>query len=404
MAIALNYKIDVILLKRPNKHFHWPTGDVTEVDQNLADLSNEIYIKSKNTSADAILIWDEELELPDTSIVENCLEQNIDVWHAGLKLGTSSHPDFIDFVSPIWMLNLDPDPQIEATSWRLSLRACLIRTDVLQQLGGPLPGFDSIDSAGLEMGLRYIRNGAFIHHCPQLLESCPKATPVSISIDDQLRFIASGFGKKWLYWAGILAVISKQSGLLKILKGIKKARSFWPDKRIEPYIHQSVKTIDQMSLDARVSVLIPTINRYSYLRTLLRQLRNQTVKPFEIIVIDQTPKNLRNRNLKEEFTDLPLCWLELDQAGQCISRNLGLQHSNGEYILFIDDDDEIPEDLIEKHLINLEKYDCNVSNGIANEVGIPQLPYDFTYIRMSNVFPTNNTLIKREVLVKVWLV
>ena len=39
---------------------------------------------------------------------------------------------------------------------------------------------------------------------------------------------------------------------------------------------------------ARVSVLIPTLERYPYLRTLLDQLRSQTVRPYEIIVVDQT--------------------------------------------------------------------------------------------------------------------
>lgn len=91
-------------------------------------------------------------------------------------------------------------------------------------------------------------------------------------------------------------------------------------------------------------------------------------------------------------------WFSLDQAGQCSSRNFGLQHSLGDYILFIDDDDEIQPDLIENHLNCLSEYHCNVSCGVAIETGAGSLPADFSFIRTSNVFPTNNTMINRKVL------
>jgi glycosyltransferase involved in cell wall biosynthesis len=153
-------------------------------------------------------------------------------------------------------------------------------------------------------------------------------------------------------------------------------------------------------VDGRVTVLIPTLRRYPYLQVLLDQLRWQTVAPFEIIVVDQTPLGERNLEMKYEFSDLPLRWFFLDQAGQCSSRNFGLQTARSEYILFLDDDDEIQPDLIERHLTNLSRYRINISNGVAIEPKAGDLPEEFRILRVSNVFPTNNTMIRRDLLQK----
>jgi len=133
---------------------------------------------------------------------------------------------------------------------------------------------------------------------------------------------------------------------------------------------------------------------------LLGQLRAQSVSPLEILVIDQTPENMRDTDLLQDFDDLPIRYFTMDQAGQCASRNLGLQEARGDYILFIDDDDEIEPDLIEKHLLTLHHLEVNISNGVAHEVGAGDLPPDFRFMRISSGFPTNNTLIRKSVLAK----
>ncbi len=145
-------------------------------------------------------------------------------------------------------------------------------------------------------------------------------------------------------------------------------------------------------------MLIPTVDRYPYLDTLLEQLREQTVKAFEIIIVDQTARDRRQTDLAARFPDLPLRVFVLDQAGQCSSRNAGLEASRGDYILFVDDDDEVPPDLIERHLESLARFRSEASCGVAEEVGAGPLPEGFRTIRMSDVFPTNNTLLRKSAL------
>jgi glycosyltransferase involved in cell wall biosynthesis len=118
----------------------------------------------------------------------------------------------------------------------------------------------------------------------------------------------------------------------------------------------------------------------------------------EIIIVDQTPLERRETSLAEEFNDLPLRIIYRDQPGQCSSRNAGLCQARGDYILFLDDDEEVPPTLIEDHLKTLERFQADVSSGVADEVGAGPLPEAFTYFRVSDVFPTNNTLIRKDVL------
>lgn len=153
----------------------------------------------------------------------------------------------------------------------------------------------------------------------------------------------------------------------------------------------------------RVSVLIPTIGRYPYLRVLLSQLRSQTVPPVEIIVVDQTSPSLRDTGLAVDFQDLPLRILYRDKPGQCSSRNAGINESTGDYILLLDDDVEVPPWLIEAHLWSLENRGAGVSSGVAEEVGAGPVPESQRCVRASDVFPAGNTMVRRSVLERVGL-
>jgi len=225
---------------------------------------------------------------------------------------------------------------------------------------------------------------------------------VIIPLADQLRFIQLGFGGKWAKWAKFRTILADPRAYLstahvqKIAQGADTA-----DREVKPY-RRSLPT-QGIIPSGKVSVLIPTIRRYPYLRTLLGQLRNQTVPPYEIIVVDQTPQSERDADLPKDFSDLPVRWHYLDKPGQCSSRNMGLRYAQGDYVLFVDDDDEVSSDLIEKHLRNLNVYKCSISSGAALEPDQKELPADFRFLRLSNVFPTNNTMIRKDVLRKTGL-
>jgi GT2 family glycosyltransferase len=147
-----------------------------------------------------------------------------------------------------------------------------------------------------------------------------------------------------------------------------------------------------------VAVLIPTVDRYPYLMTLLDQLRRQTIPPAEVIVVDQTGADRRIADLAARFPDLPLKVFGQDRPGQCSSRNLGLRDCRREFILLLDDDVEIEPNLIESHYNCLVRHGADIVSGVAQEVDGSPLPVDFAHFRASDVFPAGNTMVRREAL------
>lgn len=390
--------IHLVLISNLSVTYNWKLGKSFSCQPKAEAINEIISTNFTDDPSDAWFFWDPDLGQPDVNLLLELLETTADCWHAGLALGLSGEPEIIDFVSPTWMLNRDPDPTIEATSWRLSFRACLVRSEILRQLGGPCADFESLEAAGLELGFRYIRLGAIVRHVPKLVASMQVPKGGEISLRDQLLFVDHGFGRRWTNWAIFRAAWTRFASLRDLMKVWKNVRKLPPSEIHKPFQHKA-KDLDPIPPD-RVSVLIPTLKRYSYLQVLLNQLRGQSVKAFEIFVIDQTPQQDRDLEMKNQFSDLPARWYFLDQAGQCSSRNFGLQKAQGDYILFLDDDDEIPPDLIERHLADLILFNINISNGVAIESGNGDLPQDFRFLRVSNVFPTNNTMIRECVLQK----
>lgn len=389
--------VDVVCFGAAEKMGAWSLGKVWQVLPTPSAVSEFLQARVSASNAEAWLFWDTNLELPTAEIVQAILQQPYDLWHGGLLLGMKAQPSLIDFVDPTWMFNCDADPFLESTSWRLSLRACLIRTSVLRQLGSVRPEFASLEGASLEMGHRYITQGALMRHVPHLLAGYSENGTKELSFEDELRFCFYRFGRFWSRYATIRAIVT---GYVTIEKVARAWKVFREERvpQVPPLTHDRLTSVKHISIkSARVSVLIPTLDRYSYLRTLLDQLRHQTIPAHEIIIVDQTSRERRDLLLAADFADLPLRLIYQDSPGQCSSRNTGLQVATGDYILFVDDDDEVPPSLVESHLKNLQTFCADVSSGVVDEVGIaPEAVTRMT--RASDVFPTNNTLVRREVL------
>ncbi|HNI34710.1 MAG TPA: glycosyltransferase, partial [Microthrixaceae bacterium] len=151
-----------------------------------------------------------------------------------------------------------------------------------------------------------------------------------------------------------------------------------------------------------VSVILPTVDRYSYLEPLLQQLAAQTIAPHQVIVADQTPLDHRRHDLASVAPSLPLSVIELGEPGQCTSRNAAIAAATGEFLLFIDDDDDVPVDLIEGHLSRMID-GVDASSGAVDDATAGPPPVGFRHRRASDVFPTNNTLLRRSALVPTGL-
>jgi glycosyltransferase involved in cell wall biosynthesis len=103
-----------------------------------------------------------------------------------------------------------------------------------------------------------------------------------------------------------------------------------------------------------VSVIIPAFNAGKYIRETLDSVINQTWLSLEIFVIDDGSKD-DTVAIARTYQSDHLIVLEQKNSGACVARNKGLSLSKGKYIQFLDADDVLSQDKIEKQVEILEK-------------------------------------------------
>jgi glycosyltransferase involved in cell wall biosynthesis len=97
-------------------------------------------------------------------------------------------------------------------------------------------------------------------------------------------------------------------------------------------------------METRISVVIVTYNRPLLVQETVRSLLDQSVKPFEILVIDDgSNPPLR---MPANFHNIKLLRFDKEQ-GLSNSRNFGINESKGEYVAFLDDDTVVSQHWLE---------------------------------------------------------
>ncbi len=105
-----------------------------------------------------------------------------------------------------------------------------------------------------------------------------------------------------------------------------------------------------MILNPEISVVIPIYNTEIYISECLESVINQTFKNIEIICIDDCT-NDKSVKIVEKYmnTDERIKLVRhSENLGLAESRNTGINHSSGKYIFFLDSDDYILPDILEK--------------------------------------------------------
>lgn len=109
-----------------------------------------------------------------------------------------------------------------------------------------------------------------------------------------------------------------------------------------------------------VSIIMPIYNAYPYVKYSLFSVLNQTYSDLEILVIDDGSTDGSFEYLNE-IIDNRLYVYKNDKKGACSARNLGLKKAKGDFIQFLDADDILSLDKIEKQVYLLQKYPNRVA-------------------------------------------
>ena len=96
------------------------------------------------------------------------------------------------------------------------------------------------------------------------------------------------------------------------------------------------------------SIIVPVYNRPGEVKELLDSLLAQTVKPFELLIIEDGSKERCDHLLGHYRSFFTIHYYYKENSGRSETRNYGMARANGDYLLFFDSDVILPPAYFEK--------------------------------------------------------
>jgi glycosyltransferase involved in cell wall biosynthesis len=224
----------------------------------------------------------------------------------------------------------------------------------------------------------------------------------SIPIHDEYVFLRKNFHKAWVLYVLIIRIITFNNPFREFRLFVKTRKI----KRVD-YSQNHIKYKEYDSFESPlikqnplVSIIIPTLNRYEYLKDVFRDLENQTYKNFEVIVVDQTD-DFQESFYKGWKLDIKF-WFQEEKA-LWKARNEAIKSAKGDYILLYDDDSLVENDWIFEHLKTIDFFGCYISSGVSISAVGDEVPKHYSYFRWSDQIDTGNVLLKKEIFKKIGL-
>jgi len=218
---------------------------------------------------------------------------------------------------------------------------------------------------------------------------------VIYDLEDNYRFIYRQFGKTKAIYVLLIRLLSLKNPFKEIFAFSRAA-----DVKLNNIPQKlEIQSVDLEGL-MKITVVIPTLNRYEYLKDVLADLEKQTYKNFNVWVCDQSD------NFDSEFYkgwNLEMNVIQQSEKALWQGRNRCIESSESDYLLFFDDDSRVESDWIEAHLKCCLNFDCLISAGVTNTISGGGNSAKSAYYHLSEVLDTGNVLIHRSVFDKTGL-
>lgn len=226
--------------------------------------------------------------------------------------------------------------------------------------------------------------------------------PIS-NTKDQYVFLARHFSR-------ILRCLALTVRLAGFNNPVTELRAFLGSRRtnrIDPYRQtkdwaKALANFNSELLASRpcVSIIIPTLNRYSYLGDVLNDLEAQDYKDFEVFIVDQSDEF--DPQFYEKFA-LKIKVLRQFEKAQWLARNTAIKTAKGELILLFDDDSRVEPNWISSHIRCLDFFDADISSGVSFSAVGAKIPRTYSYYKWGDQLDTGNAMVRRGVFEDVGL-
>ncbi|MFR6064427.1 MAG: glycosyltransferase family 2 protein [Eubacterium sp.] len=109
-----------------------------------------------------------------------------------------------------------------------------------------------------------------------------------------------------------------------------------------------------------VSIIVPVYNSEKYIKTIIKQILDQTYKNIELILVNDGSTDNSDLIIKSFLGDRRIKYISQINSGPSKARNTGLKNVKGQYITFIDSDDSIDHSYIEKLYKGIIEFDSDI--------------------------------------------
>jgi glycosyltransferase involved in cell wall biosynthesis len=166
-----------------------------------------------------------------------------------------------------------------------------------------------------------------------------------------------------------------------------------------------------------VSIIVRTKDRLKLLERALRSIATQSYRPIEVVLVNDGGCELPDKDLRQKLGDVSLNYIRLlENKGRAHAGNAGIENAKGDFIGFLDDDDELyPEhvEILASYLGNNkvkvaytdslmihQKYDPQTQEfqSVKKELIYSQ-DFDYSMLIFENYIPFMCLMFDREVLV-----
>ena len=223
-----------------------------------------------------------------------------------------------------------------------------------------------------------------------------------LPLKDEYHFMRKYFNSLWINYILLIRLLSFRNPFKEIPAWFKTRKTKRSDYLKSPILYKKWDSFESSLLKENplVSVVIPTLNRYKYLYDALKNLENQDYQKFEVIVVDQSEP------FQKDFYDNFKFNLNLshqEEKALWLARNTAIRKSNGELLLFFDDDSRVEKNWISNHIKCLDFFNAEISSGVSiSKVGA-EIPENYFFFRISDQLDSGNVMIKKEVFQQIGL-
>ena len=103
-----------------------------------------------------------------------------------------------------------------------------------------------------------------------------------------------------------------------------------------------------MNYNPLISIIIPSYNVENYIAKGIESCLNQSYKNIEVIIVDDGSNDNTTKVIEKYLDDKRLSLIKKANSGVSATRNVGIKNSNGQYCIFLDSDDCLELNTVER--------------------------------------------------------